>query len=59
MMRGLAEEFKASLPLPVLMQGEMGKSQLLKNLFPQAMRYLSRHKVFGKGWMSGEIHFLV
>ncbi|MDX7017758.1 ATP-dependent helicase, partial [Klebsiella aerogenes] len=30
MMRGLAEEFKASLPLPVLMQGEMGKSQLLK-----------------------------
>lgn len=49
MMRGLAEEFKASLPLPVLMQGEMSKTQLLQKFVSSGNALLVATQSFWEG----------
>ncbi|AIX73581.1 MAG: ATP-dependent DNA helicase [Mixta calida] len=49
MMRALAEEFRASLTLPVLLQGETGKAQLLKQFVEAGNALLVATSSFWEG----------
>ena len=49
MMRALAE-FRASLTLPVLLQGETGKAQLLKQFVEAGNALLVATSSFWEGW---------
>ena len=49
MMRALAEEFRASLTLPVLLQGETGKAQLLKQFVDAGNALLVATSSFWEG----------
>ncbi|MGD8162546.1 ATP-dependent DNA helicase [Pantoea sp. FN0307] len=49
MMRALAEEFRASLTLPVLLQGETGKAQLLKQFIEAGNALLVATSSFWEG----------
>lgn len=46
-MRGLAEEFRASMTLPVLVQGRPVKGSSWRNLSLRVMRYLWQPAVLG------------
>ncbi|VTP63494.1 ATP-dependent DNA helicase DinG [Serratia rubidaea] len=50
MMRELAEEFRASMTLPVLVQGETSKGQLLAQFVEAGNALLVRPAASGKGW---------
>lgn len=56
MMRDLAEQFRATMTLPVLLQGETSKGQLLQQFVSAVTRFLWQPAVSGKGWTCVAIH---
>ncbi len=59
MMRDLAEQFRATMTLPVLLQGETSKGQLLQQFVSAGNALLVATSSFGKGWMCGDALSLV
>lgn len=56
MMRDLAEQFRATMTLPVLLQGKPAKVNCCSNLSAPVTRFLWQPAASGKGWMCVAIH---
>lgn len=56
MMRDLAEQFRATMTLPVLLQGKPAKGNCCSNLSAPVTRFLWQPVVSGKGWTCVAIH---
>lgn len=59
MMRDLAEEFRATMTLPVLLQGETSKPRLLAEFVAAGNALLVATSSFGKASMCEETRFPV
>lgn len=56
MMRDLVEQFRATMTLPVLLQGKPAKGNCCSNLSAPVTRFLWQPVVSGKGWTCVAIH---
>ncbi len=57
MMRDLAEQFRATMTLPVLLQGKPVKANCYSNLLAPATRCSSPPAASGKGWTCAAIRY--